>query len=107
MSRLFTQLRLRLRSLFQPRTVEQELDEELKYHLNRQIDEGLIDGLAPDEARHAAFHALGAITQNKEECRDMRRINWIENVIQDLRYGVRTLCKNPAFGIVAILALAL
>jgi hypothetical protein len=60
-------------------------------------------GLTPDAARYAALRELGAITQNKEECRDARAVRWIENLVQDLRYGTRAR-KSP---IVAVLALAL
>jgi predicted permease len=107
MSRWLIQLRLLFRTLFRGRQVEQDLDQELQYHLERQVEEGLTAGLAPEEARYAALRALGAITQNKEECRDMRRVNWIEDLVQDLRHGARRLRKNPAFTIVAVLVLAL
>jgi putative ABC transport system permease protein len=107
MPRRFTQLRLLLRSLIRGRQVEQDLDQELQYHVERQIEEGLAEGLAPEEARYAALRALGAITQNKEECRDMRRVNWMEDLAQDLRHGARRLRKNPAFTVVAVLVLAL
>jgi predicted permease len=104
---LFAQLRLRFRSLFRRKIVEQDLDEELQYHLDRKIDEGLAEGQTHKEARYAAFRAMGAITQSKEECRDMRAVNWIENIIQDLRYGVRAQGKNPGFTTVTVLVLAL
>jgi putative ABC transport system permease protein len=107
MPRRLTQLRLLLRSTIRGRQVEQDLDQELQYHLERQVEEGLTAGLAPEEARYAALRALGAITQNKEECRDMRRVNWIEDLVQDLRHGARRLRKNPAFTVVAVLVLAL
>jgi macrolide transport system ATP-binding/permease protein len=107
MSHTVKLLRLRLRSLFRKRQVEQELDDELQYHLQCQIDENLAAGFPLEEARYAALRALGAITQNKEECRTMRRVTWIEDLKKDLHYGARTLRKNPAFALVAVLALAL
>src|SRR5579859_3843423 len=80
MSRWLTQLRLAFRSVFRRKRVDQELDEELQYHLERQIDEGLNTGLAPEEARYAALRAMGAIAKNKEESRDMRRVNFIDDL---------------------------
>jgi len=103
----YSQLRLRLRSLFRSNRVERELDEEMQYHLQREIDERIAKGLSPEDARYAALRALGEITQNKEECRDMRKVNWIEDLLKDLHYGARTLGKNLAFTVVAVLALAL
>jgi putative ABC transport system permease protein len=107
MSRWLTQFRLALRSVFLRKRVDRELDEELQYHLERQIREGLTTGLTPEEARYAASRAMGAVTKSKEECRDMRRVNFIDDFLRDLGYAGRNLRRSPGFATLAVLIMAL
>jgi len=98
---------LRFRSLLRRPAVEQELDEELQYHLERQIEENVAAGMSHEEARWEALRSIAGITQSKEECRDMRGFNLIDNLWRDLRYSLRQLGKNGGFTFTAIFVLAL
>jgi predicted permease len=97
---------LRLRSLFRSTTVERELDDELRDHLECQIEANVARGMSPDDARQAALRALGNVAVHKDACRDRRRTALITHALRDVRYGVRVLGRSPVFTSVAILSLA-
>ena len=90
---------LRLRSLFRWTQADQELDDELRDHLERKTDDYVAQGLTQEEARRRARVDLGGIEQTKEKCRDARRVNWIQDFVQDLHFGLRMLRKSPSLTI--------
>ncbi|MGH7713325.1 MAG: permease prefix domain 1-containing protein, partial [Gemmatimonadaceae bacterium] len=100
-------IRLRLRSLFKRQRIENELDRELRDHLNHLIEENSARGMSPADARNAALRAFGNIDVTKEESRDTRRVSTIENLLRDLRYTLRALLREPMLLLAATISIAL
>ena len=98
---------LRFRSLFRRAQVDQELEAELRFYLEQQIQENIASGMAPEEAERCARRVVGGLDQIEEECRDARRVNWVLNLSRDARHACGMLLRNPGFAVAAVVPLAI
>lgn len=98
---------MRLRALFHRGRLDSELDEEIRDHLNWQIEFNLAGGMSPEEARLAGLRKLGNPALLREQTRSTWHWNRLEQFMHDLRIGIRTLSRTPGFSIIAIVVMAL
>jgi len=94
-------------SWFRRRQWEQRMDAELRFHLESMISDYMGQGLGREEAELRARREFGALDLAKDECRDQRPVEWLDHILRDLRQAGRSLRRNPAFAVAAILTLAL
>src|SRR5262247_4267151 len=98
-----SQLWRRLLSLTSKGRLEREMEEEMRFHLEMQIEQNLDAGMAAEEARYAARRQFGNQTWLKETSRDMWSFRSLETLAQDIRYSLRIMVRNPGFTAVAVL----
>src|SRR5215470_15213792 len=102
---MISDLLFRIRALFRRRKVEEELDDELRFHVEEQAAKLMGSGLARQDALKRARLDLGGLDQVKEECRQARGVSAVETALQDLRYAMRGMRRSPAFTLAAVLTL--
>src|SRR6266550_84142 len=107
MREFFRTLMQRMAALFRRRRLEDDLDEELRAHLEMAIELNLRKGMSDEDARRGALRSFGGVEQTKENYRDQRGLPMIETTLQDLRFGLRMLRGSPGFSLLAILCLTL
>jgi len=107
LSELWSDVRYRLRAVFRRGTVEHEMDDELRYHVDREADKYERLGLTRAEALRRARIAFGGVDRAKEESRDARGLVLLETTLQDLRYALRGLRAKPTFTVGIVLTLGL
>ena len=107
MNRILFKLRRRLRALFRKSELERELEDELRFHLEKEIEQNVARGMNQEDARWTALRSFGGVDQVKEESRDVRGVRFIEELVQDVRYSVRVLRRQPGFTITVVITLAL
>ena len=99
--------RLRLRALLAPSRVERELDEELAFHVERETQKLISQGLRPSDARAAALARFGSVALAADECRDTRGTAFIDNTVRDIQYAFRTFSRAPLAAVTIIGTVAL
>jgi putative ABC transport system permease protein len=104
---MLTDLMYRVRALLRPKGMEEELDAELGFHMERQTEKYVKSGLSPEEAARRARVAFGGVEAVKEQCRDARGLAPIEALWQDIRYALRGFRRSPAFAAAVIGTIAL
>jgi predicted permease len=107
MSGFLWEMRNRMRAFFNKEPLDQELDQELTSHLDFAVEENVGRGMTQEEARRQAMIRFGGVQQAREEQREARGLPWLDVLMQDLRYTLRTLQRDKGFACVAILILAL
>ncbi len=105
--RKLDQIRLRIRSLLHRRDVDRELEDEVRFHLDQLVEENVAAGMAQEEARWKALRSMGGVTKFQEECRDMRKVNLVEDFSRDMLYACRSLRRSPGFAALAVSIMAL
>jgi putative ABC transport system permease protein len=105
--RWITMVRLRLRSLLHRSRVDEEIDEELRYHVERQADELIARGVDPAEARYAALRTMGGLEPQREECRDTLGFRAVDEARRDLQFALRSLIRNRTVAAIIVLTVAL
>src|ERR1051325_9398492 len=96
-----------IKALFRRDRIEDDLSEELRFHLENEIKQNIATGMTAAEAHYAALRSFGGVEQVKEQCRDTRGARFVEELWQDARYGLRMLLKNRGSTAVAVVTLAL
>lgn len=104
---MLSDLRFRLRALFNRDAMEAELDDELQFHFDHEVEKLRRAGLSEEEARRRARQLFGGHAQVTEDCREARGTNFVETLLQDVRYAGRQLLTHPAFAVVMVLTLGL